>query len=151
MRGWNSAVYLFISFFAFIAVLAEPAYADPMALWNIVTRQCVPQFEKGEAPIPPCEHVDIAGGKDRGYVYFKDRVGVAQMLTIPIRRLTGIEEPALLEPDTPNYFADAWARALLRGSASASVVAARGGRDLGQFHGPSQPGPVALPRRLRRQ
>ena len=95
--------------FAFIDVLAEPAYADPMALWNIVTRQCVPQFEKGEALIPPCEHVDIAGGKDRGYVYFKDRIGVAQMLTLPIRRLTGIEEPALLEPDAPNYFAGAWA------------------------------------------
>jgi hypothetical protein len=43
-----------------------------MALWNIVTRQCVPQFENAEALIPPCEHVDIAGGQDRGFVYFKD-------------------------------------------------------------------------------
>jgi len=109
MRGWNNAAYLFILCSAFSDVLAEPAWADPMALWNIVTRQCVPQFEKGEALIPPCEHVDVAGGKDRGYVYFKDRIGVAQILTLPIRRLTGIEEPALLEPDTPNYFADAWA------------------------------------------
>ena len=73
MRVRSSVVYPFVSIFAFVALLAEPAYADRMALWNIVTRQCVPQFEKGEALIPPCEHVDIAGGKDRGYADFKDR------------------------------------------------------------------------------
>ena len=87
-----------------------------MALWKIVSLECVPQFEKGETLIPPCEHVDIAGGKDRGYVDFKDQRGVAQMLTIPIRRVTGIEDPALLEPDAPNYFAGAWgARAYVEG------------------------------------
>ena len=100
MKVRYNVVYPFVLIFAVVALLAEVAHADPMALWNIITRQCVPQFEKGEALIPPCEHVDIAGGKDRGYVYFKDRIGVAQILTIPIRRLNGIEEPALLEPDT---------------------------------------------------
>jgi CDP-diacylglycerol pyrophosphatase len=108
MRDWNIAVYLLVSFFAFV-LSAPPARADSMALWNIISGQCVPQFEKGETPIPPCEHVEAAGGEDRGYVDMKDRNGVAQILTLPIRRLTGIEEPALLEPETPNYFADAWA------------------------------------------
>ena len=109
MRIWNGAAYFLISFFAIVALFAPRAHADPMALWNIVIGQCVPQFEKAVAPIPPCEHVEAAGREDRGYVDIKDRDGVAQILTLPIRRLTGIEEPALLEPDAPNYFADAWA------------------------------------------
>jgi CDP-diacylglycerol pyrophosphatase len=116
MKVRSSVVFPFVSIFAFVALLAQPACADRMALWKIVSLECVPQFEKGEALIPPCEHVDIAGGKDRGYVDFKDQRGVAQILTIPIRRVTGIEDPALLEPDAPNYFAGAWgARAYVEG------------------------------------
>ena len=115
MRGWNNAVYTLFSILAFVALLTEPAHADRMALWKIVSLECVPHFEKGEAPVP-CEHIDIAGGEDRGWVDFKDQRGVAQMLTIPIRRVTGIEDPALLEPDAPNYFAGAWgARAYVEG------------------------------------
>ena len=110
MKVRSSVVFPFVSIFAFVALLAEPARADRMALWKIVSLECVPHFEKGEAPVP-CEHIDITGGEDRGYVDFKDQRGVAQMLTIPIRRVTGIEDPALLEPDAPNYFAGAWARA----------------------------------------
>ena len=116
MKVQSSVVYPFVSIFAFVALLAEPAHADRMALWKIVSLECVPHFEKGEASVPPCEHIDITGGKDRGYVDFKDQRGVAQMLTIPIRRVTGIEDPALLEPDAPNYFAGAWgARAYVEG------------------------------------
>ena len=94
MKVQSSVVYPFVSIFAFVALLAEPAHADRMALWKIVSLECVPHFEKGEAPVP-CEHIDITGGEDRGYVDFKDQRGVAQMLTIPIRRVTGIEDPAL--------------------------------------------------------
>src|ERR1700722_20999082 len=107
MEVRSRLVFPVVSIFAFVALFAEPAFADRMALWKIVSLECVPHFEKGEAPVP-CEHIDIAGGKDRGYVDFKDQRGVAQMLTIPIRRVTGIEDPALLEPDAPNYFAGAW-------------------------------------------
>src|SRR5271156_5765563 len=115
MRGWNGAAHTLFSIFAFVALFAEPAHADRMALWKIVSLECVPHFEKGGAPVP-CEHIDITSGEDRGYVDFKDQRGVAQMLTIPIRRVTGIEDPALLEPDTPNSFAGAWvARAYVEG------------------------------------
>jgi CDP-diacylglycerol pyrophosphatase len=107
MKVWYSVVYPFVSVFVFLAVLAQPARADRMALWNIVNLKCVRHFEKAEAPVP-CEAIDITGGEDRGFVYLKDLNGVAQMLTIPIRRLTGIEDPALLEADAPNYFAGAW-------------------------------------------
>jgi CDP-diacylglycerol pyrophosphatase len=38
----------------------------------------------------------------------KDLVGVAQMLAIPTRRITGIEDPQMLAPDAPNVFGDGW-------------------------------------------
>jgi CDP-diacylglycerol pyrophosphatase len=104
MRFLKSAAIALAS----IAVFAtQPAHADRNALWNIVTLECIPHFEKAEAPAP-CEGVDVTGGEDRGYVYLKDRVGVAQMLTLPIHRISGIEDPALLALDEPNYFAAAW-------------------------------------------
>jgi CDP-diacylglycerol pyrophosphatase len=53
--------------------------------------------------------VDLTGGVDRGFALLKDLVGVAQMLAIPTRQLSGIEDPALLAPDAAPYFADAWA------------------------------------------
>src|ERR1700722_11125548 len=107
MKVRIGAVCRFISIFSFVAFLSHPAHADRNALWNIVTLKCARHFEKAEAPVP-CEGIDITGGEDRGYVYLKDMVGVGQMLTLPIQRISGIEDPALLAPDAPNYFAAAW-------------------------------------------
>lgn len=97
---------LFAAVFALFA--AAPAYADRMALWTIVHEQCVPHLRAGEGP-KPCESVDLAQGEDNGVALLKDRNGVAQYLAIPTRRVTGIEDPQLLAPDAPDYFAFAWA------------------------------------------
>jgi len=107
MRIRSRAIYPSFTILALLTLGAQPAHADRNALWNIVTLKCVRHFEKAEAPIP-CEGIDVTGGEDRGYVYLKDLVGVAQMLTLPIQRISGIEDPALLAPDMPNYFAAAW-------------------------------------------
>lgn len=88
---------------------AAPAHADRMALWNIVHGQCAPHFEAGQGP-KPCVDVDLAGGEDRGVALLKDLHGVAEMLAIPTRRVTGIEDPYVLAPEAPNYFAYAWAQ-----------------------------------------
>jgi len=88
---------------ALLVVIASPAHADRMALWTIVHDQCVPHLSAGEAP-KPCDEVDLSAG----VAYLKDLNGVAQMLAIPTNRVTGIEDPALLAPDAPNYFATAW-------------------------------------------
>jgi CDP-diacylglycerol pyrophosphatase len=96
---------------AAVAVLftAKLALADRMVLWRIVHEQCVPAAAKGE-PLPkPC----LSVGKDDAVI--KDLNGVAQLLAIPTERLTGIEDPALLKPETPDYFALAFAaRGLMR-------------------------------------
>jgi CDP-diacylglycerol pyrophosphatase len=83
------------------------AHAEPNALWRIVHDACVPHMEAGLGP-SPCERVDLAGGVAQGVAILKDRVGVAQMLAIPTRRITGIEDPQMLEPNAPKVFAAAW-------------------------------------------
>ena len=94
-------------------VFGAPARADPMALWRIVHGACVPNFEAGKGP-GPCESVDLSGGESQGVAILKDLVGVAQMLAIPTRRITGIEDPQVLAPDAPKVFAVAWgAKALV--------------------------------------
>lgn len=101
--GAMLALILWVCLSAFNA----PARADPMALWRIVHGACVPHFEAGLGP-KPCERVDLDGGVDQGVAILKDLVGVAQMLAIPTRRITGIEDPQMLEPKAPPVFADAW-------------------------------------------
>lgn len=81
-----------------------PARADPNALWQIVHDQCIPDQETHGSPAP-CASVDLVGGT----VVLKDRKGATQYLLIPTARITGIEDPAILDPHARNYFAAAWA------------------------------------------
>ncbi len=75
--------------------------------------QCVVHQEAGEGP-RPCESVDLSGGEQAGVAILKDLRGRAQMLAIPTRRITGIEDPQMLAADAPRVFAAAWkARALV--------------------------------------
>jgi CDP-diacylglycerol pyrophosphatase len=87
-----------------IAATASPASADPNALWRIVHGQCVPHWEAFHSPLP-CVSVDEV----HGYAILKDIDGATQFLLIPTAQVTGIEDPAVLAPDAPNYFAEAWA------------------------------------------
>ena len=96
-----------------LPAFSAPARADPNALWRIVHGECVPHVEAGLGP-KPCERVDLDGGVDQGVAILKDLVGIAQMLAIPTRRITGIEDPQMLAPDAPPVFAVAWsAKALV--------------------------------------
>ena len=79
------------------------AAADANALWQIVGEQCVPDEKQHDSP-KPCEQVDLTGG----YAVLKDIVGRTQYLLIPTRRVSGIESPAILAPNAPNYWEDAW-------------------------------------------
>lgn len=93
---------------ALILLAAAPAQAaDPDALWKIVNGLCVPNQEQHGNPAP-CALVDLQGGAGRGYALLKDIRGKTQYLLIPTARVTGIEDPALLQPGAPNYFAAAW-------------------------------------------
>ena len=109
--------------FAFaLAAWSLPAHADPDALWRIVHDGCVPHFEAGQGPTP-CVALDLNGGVYEGVAILKDLIGVAQMLAIPTRRITGIEDPQMLATDAPSVFADGW-------NAKGDVEARLGGRAL---------------------
>lgn len=82
-----------------------PAHAhDPDALWKIVHGRCVADQQTNHLPAP-CASIDLDGGS----AVLKDIEGASQYLLIPTARITGIESPAILAPDAPNYFARAWA------------------------------------------
>jgi CDP-diacylglycerol pyrophosphatase len=81
--------------------------ADPSALWKIVNGKCVPHEQTDRDP-SPCTSVDLAEGVGKGFVVLKDRDGIAQFLLIPTARISGIEDPAILDPNATNYWAAAW-------------------------------------------
>ena len=87
----------------------RPHSARPNALWNIINLKCLRHLAKAEAPIP-CDNVDVSGGWDRGLALLKDRIGLGRMLAIPTSFVSGLEDPAVLSPDKPNYFAAAWSK-----------------------------------------
>jgi len=91
-----------------LASFAGARAADPSTLWHIVHDRCVPDEEHGHDPAP-CALVDLSAGEARGYVVLKDLVGATQFLVLPTARIGGIESPALLAADAPNYMQDAWA------------------------------------------
>lgn len=98
---WIRCLLLLLALFALAAVPARAA--NPNALWQIVHDRCVPDQQSRNDPAP-CARVDLAGGT----VVLKDIVGDTQYLLLPTARVTGIEDPAILAPGTPNYFAAAW-------------------------------------------
>jgi CDP-diacylglycerol pyrophosphatase len=84
-----------------------PAHANGQALWTIVHGKCV-RDEQASGKPDPCAQVDLAGGVDHGWALLKDLHGVAQYLLMPTIDITGIEDPRVIAPGAPNYFAVAW-------------------------------------------
>jgi CDP-diacylglycerol pyrophosphatase len=87
-----------------LSAVASVTRADPSKLWHIVHDRCVPDQTQHQNPAP-CTAVDLAGG----YAVLRDIIGNTQFLLIPTARVGGIEDAAVLAPNAPNYFADAWA------------------------------------------
>ncbi|MBV7405810.1 CDP-diacylglycerol diphosphatase [Enterobacter sp. ENT03] len=105
---------------------------NPNALRQIVTEQCIPHQQ-------PCAEVNLSSG----YVVFKDRNGPLQYLLMPTYKINGTESPLLLEPQTPNFFWQAWsARRFMSERRGAPVpdeavslaINARSGRTQDHFH-----------------
>lgn len=100
MRGLAAVALLLL-------LAATTARADSDVLWKIVHDHCVPNEEQHSQPAP-CALVDLHAGVAVGWVVLKDIRGATQYLLIPTARVTGIEDPRLLQPGAPNYFAAAW-------------------------------------------
>jgi CDP-diacylglycerol pyrophosphatase len=92
---------------AWLLAAAPQAINQRDALWHIVHDICVPDQLQNRDP-KPCVQVDLDRGAEKGFAVLKDLRGATQFLLISTARISGIESPALLAPDAPNYFADAW-------------------------------------------
>jgi CDP-diacylglycerol pyrophosphatase len=90
---------------AALACLAATPAPDvhPDALWHVVHWLCTPD-KRLLGRSAPCLAVD----RNKGYAVVPDPEHHTQVLLVPTRRLTGIESPALLAADTPNYWRYAW-------------------------------------------
>jgi CDP-diacylglycerol pyrophosphatase len=85
------------------------------ALRQVVQNQCVLNWQEHHNPAP-CERVFLADAKNggSGYAVLAASGGGAHYLLVPTRTVSGTESGELLDPDAPNYFAEAWrARGLL--------------------------------------
>ena len=93
----------------------SPQNASRDAYRQIVQGQCVLNWKEHKDPAP-CERVFLVNAKtgDSGYAVLADPKGGAHYLLIPTQTMAGIDSAELLDPDAPNYFAEAWhARDLL--------------------------------------
>jgi CDP-diacylglycerol pyrophosphatase len=79
------------------------------ALRQIVQEQCVVHWTQKHDPAP-CQRVFLPDSKteNSGYAVLADRKGGAHYLLIPTQRMAGLDSSELLDPDIPNYFAEAW-------------------------------------------
>jgi CDP-diacylglycerol pyrophosphatase len=101
MRGGSRAFALCAALCACVPLAATAA--DPNALWKIVHEQCAPHQAQFGTSLP-CAAVSEAAG----FAVLKDLVGASQFLLIATARVSGIEDPAILAPDAPNYWLPAW-------------------------------------------
>ena len=89
--------------------------SGPDSLRRIVQNQCMENWSQHHLAAP-CERLflpDLKTGRS-GYAVLADRKGGAHYLLIPTQTMAGIDGAELLDPDMPNYFAEAWhARDLL--------------------------------------
>jgi CDP-diacylglycerol pyrophosphatase len=87
------------------------------ALRQMVQDQCVLNWQKDHNPAP-CERVFLADPRDSGsgYAVIAAPGGGAHYLLVPTRTMAGIESGELLDPDAPNYFAEAWRARVLLGA-----------------------------------
>jgi CDP-diacylglycerol pyrophosphatase len=95
--------------FALVVMLSLPSARpseNPNILWNVV-QSCVAQQKQGHVPPSPCAYVDL---KDEVAI-IKSPEGRVQYLAVPTVRVTGIEDPQVLTPGLPNYWALAWTAA----------------------------------------
>lgn len=84
-------------------------------LRQVVQNQCLPNWRQHRDP-SPCERIWLSSPQpdSPGYALLEDRKGGAHYLLIPLQTLAGTDSGELLDPDLPNYFAEAWnARDLL--------------------------------------
>jgi CDP-diacylglycerol pyrophosphatase len=81
--------------------------ANRSGLWVVVHDICLPAYQ-GIGVAFPCAEVNVANGLDRGFAVLQTPSSAAHVIVVPTTRISGIENPALLRENAPNYWEAAW-------------------------------------------
>ena len=93
---------------ATIAGVPHSAFAaNRSGLWVVVHDICLPAYQ-GIGVAFPCVEVNIGKGLDRGFVVLPKPSSATHVIVVPTIPISGIESPALLSENTPNYWEAAW-------------------------------------------
>jgi len=76
-------------------------------LWAVVHDICVPAYQSIGVGFP-CSEVSIADGLERGFAVLRVPSSMTHIIVVPTTRISGIESPALLRKNAPNYWEAAW-------------------------------------------
>jgi CDP-diacylglycerol pyrophosphatase len=77
------------------------------ALWAVVHDICLQAYQSISVAFP-CAEVNIANGLEQGFVVLQTPSSATHVLVVPTTRISGIESPALLSENAPNYWKVAW-------------------------------------------
>src|SRR5208282_6128619 len=81
--------------------------ANRSELWVVVHDICLPAYQ-GIGVAFPCAEINIAEGLDRGFAVLQTPSSATHVIVVPTIRISGIESPALLSENAPNYWEAAW-------------------------------------------
>jgi CDP-diacylglycerol pyrophosphatase len=76
-------------------------------LWIVVHNICLPAYRAIHVAFP-CTEINITGGLDRGFAVLRTPSSATHVIVVPTTRISGIESPALLRENAPDYWEDAW-------------------------------------------
>jgi CDP-diacylglycerol pyrophosphatase len=81
--------------------------ANRGGLWAVVHDICVPAYQSIGVGFP-CVEVNIANGLERGFAVLRAPSSATHVIVVPTTLISGIESPALLRDNAPNYWEAAW-------------------------------------------
>ena len=81
--------------------------ANRSGLWVVVHDICLPAYQ-GFGTAFPCAEVNIANGLDHGFAVLQKPSSATHVIVVPTTRISGIESPAWLRDNAPNYWEAAW-------------------------------------------
>src|ERR1700680_2993287 len=76
--------------------------ANRGGLWAVVHDICVPAYQTIGVGFP-CAEVSIADGLERGFAVLRAPSSATHVIVVPTTLISGIESPALLRENAPNY------------------------------------------------
>jgi CDP-diacylglycerol pyrophosphatase len=101
MKKWILVAFAALAVIGFAAV--HFLKKDPNSLWDIVHDGCMREQLLHGRPTP-CAAVNLR----EGWAIFKDDTHKTQVLLVPTKRVTGVEDPQIVAKDAPNYWKAAW-------------------------------------------